>query len=255
MRILVPVKLVPDVVEELAVAADGKGLDRGETSFKLNEWDEAALEQALLIKEKSGAEVVVVAAETGDVDEVLFTALAKGADRALKLVGDGLEEGLSNRQYAEMLKPVVQELAPGLILTGVQGNDDLDGQLGPWLAGGLDYPYVTVTSDVWIEGGTARAKKEFPGGVAADLALELPAVATVQVAPKPPRYAPISRVRQMMKTGTIDEFPTEVPNLPRVRVLRMAEPVSEGHADMIEGDLSEKAVKILEILAGQGVLK
>ncbi|HHY68088.1 MAG TPA: electron transfer flavoprotein subunit beta/FixA family protein, partial [Alicyclobacillus sp.] len=76
MKMLVPMKLVPDVVEELVVSDSGDSLDRDAVALKLNEWDEQALEQALLIKEAAGGEVIAVAAETGDVDDALYTALA-----------------------------------------------------------------------------------------------------------------------------------------------------------------------------------
>lgn len=254
MKMLVPMKLVPDVVEELVIAEDGARLDREAIALKLNEWDEHALEQALLTKESAGGEVIVVAAETGDVDEALFTAIAKGADRAIKLVGDGLEQGLSNRQYAEILRTVVDETRPDLILTGVQANDDLDGQLSTWLSGLLDYPFATVVSNVEVSGGKMQVKKEFPGGVIATLSLQTPAVVGVQVAPMPPRYAPISRVRQVMKSTTLEEVEIAVPDTPGLNVIRLAVPISDGHAEMIEGESEEKADRVITILRERGIL-
>ncbi|CAB3395033.1 electron transfer flavoprotein subunit beta/FixA family protein [Kyrpidia spormannii] len=254
MKMLVPMKLVPDVVEELVVSDSGDSLDREAVALKLNEWDEQALEQALLIKEAAGGEVIAVAAETGDVDDALYTALAKGGDRAIKLVGDGLEQGLSNRQYAEILRNVVSATTPDLILTGVQANDDLDGQLATWLAGLLEYPFVTVVAEVEAKDTQVLVKKEFSGGITASLTVRPPAVLGIQVSPTPPRYAPISRVRQMMKTATLEEMEVEVPEVPGIRVTKMAVPVSEGHAEMIEGDLDEKAARILALLKERGVI-
>lgn len=254
MKMLVPMKLVPDVVEELIIAADGKQLDRAEIALKLNEFDDHALEQALLIKEAVGGEIIAVAAETGDIDEVLFTALAKGADRGVKLVGDGLEQGLTNRQYAEMLRAVVEETQPDLILTGVQANDDLDGQLATWLSGILDYPFATVVSRVEAADGQVKVQKEFSGGVIANLSLQTPALVGVQVAPATPRYAPISRVRQIMKTTSLDEMEVEVPDVPGPKVVSLAVPVSDGHAEMIEGDAEEKADRLLTLLRERGLL-
>src|SRR5512139_424831 len=85
MNLYVLLKMVPDTVEELNVAADGRSLDSEFLRFKLNDPDEHALEQALILKEKHGGKVTVVALDAPEVDDVLFTALAKGADRAVKV--------------------------------------------------------------------------------------------------------------------------------------------------------------------------
>src|SRR5258708_19777470 len=87
MRIVVPLKQVPDLVEELELNDDGTDVDREFLKFVTSEWDEQALEEALLVKEATGAEVVVVGFDDPDVDMTLYTALAKGADRAAKLTG------------------------------------------------------------------------------------------------------------------------------------------------------------------------
>ncbi len=254
MKMLVPMKLVPDVVEELEIAEDGTRLDREAIGLKLNEWDDQALEQALLIKEATGGEIIAVAAETGDVDDALYTAIAKGADRGIKMVGDGLEQGMNNRQYAQLLQDVIKETAPDLILTGVQANDDLDGQLATWLAGMLDYSFATVVSGVEVVDGKVNVKKEFSGGVTAGLTLQTPAVVGIQVSPTPPRYAPISRIRQVMKTTSLEEVEIEIPETPNLNVLRLAVPVSEGHAEMIEGELDDKVARVVALLKERGVL-
>jgi electron transfer flavoprotein beta subunit len=85
MNLYVLLKMVPDTVEELNVSADGKSLDSEFLRFKLSEPDDHALEQALILKEKHGVKVTVVALDAPEVDDVLFTALAKGADRAVKI--------------------------------------------------------------------------------------------------------------------------------------------------------------------------
>jgi len=130
MTIAVILEQVPDVVEELAIAPSGNELDRDTVTYVLNEYDDHALEEALLLAEASGDEVIAVGIDTtGELDQALYTALAKGAKRAIKLVGDFEETWLSNRATAEILAPILRNLAPRLVLTGVQAPDDLDGQL------------------------------------------------------------------------------------------------------------------------------
>ena len=88
MRIVVPMKAVPDLVEEIELNEDETGIDREYLTFVLGEWDSQALEEALLLKDASGAEVVAVGlADDPEIDQILYTALAKGADAAVKLAG------------------------------------------------------------------------------------------------------------------------------------------------------------------------
>ncbi|MDR7610724.1 MAG: electron transfer flavoprotein subunit beta/FixA family protein, partial [Armatimonadota bacterium] len=121
MHVVVVGKLVPDLVEDLEVDASGRGLDRQFLKLVLNEFDEHALEEAVLLKEAHGARVTVLAPEAEGVDDALYTALAKGADRAMKLVGLG--EAPSSRQIAAALASALPSLGFDLVLTGVQAAD------------------------------------------------------------------------------------------------------------------------------------
>src|SRR5271157_4125181 len=125
--------MVPDVVEDLEIASDGRALDLEYLRMILSESDDHALEQALLLKERHGAKVTVLALDAPEVDDALFTALAKGADRALKIVDT--EAAASTRQAARIISqaiPRISGLMPvDLILTGVQAIDDLDGLIAP----------------------------------------------------------------------------------------------------------------------------
>lgn len=253
MQICVIMKLVPDVVEELVISGEGCRLDRQDTVLKANEFDEQALEQALLLRDAGAGEVTVIAAETGDVDDVLYTALAKGASRAVKLTGDGLQDGISNRQYADALLPVLRDIGPDLVLCGVQANDDLDGQMATWLASRLGWPFATVIAGVEVRDGGVEARKEFAGGKSARLTLPSPCVLGIQAAPQPPRYAPISKVRQIMKTQSLDERGVEIQEDP-MRVLSLVAPERSGGAEMIRGDIGGKAGRIAAILRERGII-
>lgn len=253
MHVAVVVKLVPDVVEELVLAKEGNRLDRAELALRMNEFDEQALEQALLLKEAAGATLTVIAAQTGDVDELLYTAIAKGADRAIRLTGDGLEEGIANAQYADLVAPVVAEIGADVVLCGVQANDDLDGQLATWIATRLDCRFATVVSDVRADGDAVQVRKEFSGGLSAELRLALPVVLGVQAAPKPPRYAPMSRIRQVMKSQALEDRPVTVGGAPPP-VVSLEVPASQGHAEMVAGGLDDKVARLVAILAERGLV-
>ena len=102
MNIIVPVKLVPDLVEELSIDENGTALDMTWVSLILNEFDDHALEEALQLKDELDANITVIALDSDETDKVLFTALAKGADRAIKLIGD-LETGAPSHILANAL--------------------------------------------------------------------------------------------------------------------------------------------------------
>ncbi len=107
MNIIVPVKLVPDLVEELEINNDGTDLERDALKFKMNEWDESALEEALQLKELHGGTVTVLTVASGDVDEMLFTCVARGADRVVKITGD-FEERHDSHTAARALAAAIR---------------------------------------------------------------------------------------------------------------------------------------------------
>ena len=124
-HIVVTAKLVPDLVEELEISDSGTELDMTWLRLIINEFDDHAIEQAILLKEKFGGEVTIIAPDMEGMDDVLFTAAAKGADRLIKLTGN-FKEGANNNALARAYAGIVKEQQPDLILTGVQGNDDLE---------------------------------------------------------------------------------------------------------------------------------
>ena len=256
MDILVPVKMVPDLAEELEIDANGKTLDRSMLKLRLNEFDEHALEEALLLKEKHGGKVTVVALDAPEVDEALFTSMAKGADRIVKVTGVP-DEGVSSHEMARIIAAVLKSISYDLILTGVQSAEDRDGQLGPLLASALAIPHVSVVSAVEMAGDkTILVKQEYAGGIMAEMEVDLPALLGIQAARQTPRYAPVSKVRQIMKTAKIEEIPLlPVETGSGSEVLRMFKPEAAGRAEMIEGSPEEIADKLFALLSEKGLVK
>lgn len=253
MNIVVLIKLVPDLVEELEIDADGKSLDTTFMRKIINEPDEHALEQALLIKEKNGAAVTVIGPDVEGMQDVLFTAAAKGADRQIKLNGD--LESADNHKLASTLAEAVKDLEADLILTGVQAHNDLDGPVGPQIAARLDLPYVGYISGVELENDACVVHKEYAGGLIGKLKVALPAVLGIQAAESPPRYVAVSKVRQAMKTITLDEQPAaEVDANSGVAIERMYQPEGGDHAEMLEGDIDEIADRLVQLLQDSGAL-
>jgi electron transfer flavoprotein beta subunit len=252
MKIAVLMKDVPDLVEDLEVEDGALPLD--EMSFVPSEWDDQALEEALLIKEEDGADVTAVAVDTGDVDTMLYTALAKGVDRAVKIVGD-FSRSLTNRQRAELLARYCQNERFDLILTGVQAIDDLDGQIAGLVAGLMGIGHASVVRDVHVAQDRVRFVQEYSGGKMAEFDLACPALLGIQAARKPPRYVTIAKVRQVQKSAEIDEVEDSVGETPVVTVRRLYKPESGGHAEMWGDDVETVANHIVAILEEKKLLR
>jgi electron transfer flavoprotein beta subunit len=254
MNIVVAIKHVPSLADELELNDEGTNLDFDAVDFTLSEWDEQAIEEAVLLKEASGGIVTVIGVDViGELDNLLHTALAKGADQAVKIVGD-FEPPLESRDQARLLATAIQEMSPDLVLTGVQAIDDLNGQIGPMLAAHLEMPYVGVVVGVKAAGPIVTVEKEYAGGVTAVFEVTLPMVAGIQAASQPPRYAPVSKVRQVAKTAMITEIEAEETDFDPAPIRKMAKPVVVGHAEMITGQPKAVAAKIIEIIQERGLL-
>ena len=256
MNIVVVMRQVPDLIEPLEIDASGAALDLGAASFIVNESDDHALEQAILLKEAHGASVTVVALDFGDVDNTLYTAAAKGADRIIKAPLDDAPP--APRGAAALFAEAIKPLQADLVLVGVQAHDELDGGVSPFLAAALGLPYVGVIRGVKIGPHPDQVSvcKEFPGAVMARMTVRLPAVLGILGAEQPPRYVPVSRVRAAMKSTQFDQPAVAVaPPAPLFSVSRLYPPAAGSRAQMLSGSESEVAARIAGILAEKGLVK
>lgn len=253
MNIIVIAGLVPDLVEELEIDSSGTALDTAWLRMIINEFDDHAIEQAILLKERDGAHVTVLAIDQEGIDEVLFTAAAKEADRLIKLLGDF--EGANSHALARIFAEAIKDLAPDLILTGVQAHTNIDGAIAPLVASIMGIPYVGYISGVNIAEGKVLAKKEYPGGLIGEMEVTLPAVLGIQASEEPPRYVAVSKVRQAMKTASIEEQDAASLDMSGgLAVSRMFPPEAAGRATMIEGSEDEIASKLVELFKEAGAL-
>jgi electron transfer flavoprotein beta subunit len=255
MDIIVLIKFVPDLVEDLEIDASTGLLDRSFLRLMPNELDDHALEEALLLKERHGGKVTVLTLDSGDVDETLFTAIAKGADRVIKLTGEGFDQGPSNQRIAGTLRQALSDIHFDLILTGTQAVDDLDGFVGALLAEQLKLPYVGYVTKITVSDGHLVAQKEYPGGLNAEIEVSGPAVLGIQAAEKPPRYVVTSKVMEAMKTAKIEEIAVETVTVDNeLTPSAMAVPESGSHAEMIEGNVQQVVERLATLLHERGVV-
>ncbi|HOJ61635.1 MAG TPA: electron transfer flavoprotein subunit beta/FixA family protein [bacterium] len=255
MKISVVIRQVPDLIEPLTINSTGTWIDYEEAMFLVNEYDDHALEQALLLKEAHGGAVTAVALDFGDVEETLYAAAAKGVDRIIKIPYTG-EKSPSPLEAAPLFAPVIASTSPDLVLVGVQSYEELQGTFAPYLAHALKLPYAGLIQGVEAAGeGFVRAYKEFPGAAKALLRVQLPAVLGILSASKPPRYVPISRVRAAMKEAHFEEQegPLGEP-APGIHVKRLFYPEVSGRAEILEGSEEDIAAKIIQIFEEKGVI-
>jgi electron transfer flavoprotein beta subunit len=195
-RILVGIKRVVDYNVRIRVKPDGSGVVTDGVKMSINPFDEIALEEALRIKERGGAEEVVIATiGPADCQQQLRTALAMGADRALHVQADGVIEPLV---AARALLKLIEKEQPFLVILGKQAIDDDNSQTGPMLAALWNRPQVTFASKVELSEGKARVTREVDAGLET-LEVDLPALVTTDLRLNEPRYVKLPDIMKAKK--------------------------------------------------------
>ncbi len=196
MKVLVPVKRVVDYNVKVRVKSDGSGVDTANVKMSMNPFDEIALEEAMRLKEAGKVtEVVAVSCGVAQCQETLRTAMAIGADRGI-LVETAVE--LQPLAVAKLIKAIVDQEQPQLIILGKQAIDDDCNQTGQMLAALLGWPQATFASKVVLDGGKVTVTREIDGGLET-LALTLPAVITTDLRLNEPRYVTLPNIMKAKK--------------------------------------------------------
>ncbi len=197
MKIVVCVKYVPDTAIKVKIAAGGKGVDLTDAPFVINPYDEFAVEEALQLKEKLGGEVVVVGAGNEKAAAGLRTCLAMGADSAV-LIRDEALENADSYVTGTVLARVCRDLKPDLILFGKHAIGVDNGQVPAVVAELLDLPQVSVILKLQIQDGKFTAEREIEGAREV-VEGSLPAVITAQKGLNTPRYASLKGIMAAKK--------------------------------------------------------
>jgi electron transfer flavoprotein beta subunit len=263
MKILVTVKEVKEVEDEFEI--DGTDVDEAYLEYDLNEWDDYAVEEAVQLKENGVAdEVVAVTIGPERSEETIRMALAKGADRAVRVWDDAIAETglLDVESKVDVLEQVVAEEDPDLVLSGVQAGDDAFGATGVALAERLGFQWAAVVNALdhdSVEAGTAAVHRELEGGVEELTEVELPAVLTIQTGINEPRYASLRGIRQAQRK---EIAPKDLADLGLdadavagdLELTEMYEPETESDATYWEGSADEQAGQLADFLRETGVV-
>ena len=225
MKILVAVKRVVDYAVKIRVKSDGTGIELANVKMSMNPFDEIAVEEAVRLKEKGRAtEVVVVSVGPAKAQDTLRTALAIGADRAIlvETADDAIVEPLA---VAKILKVLVEQEKPDMVVLGKQAIDDDCNQTGQMLAALLGWPQGTFASKVVPETGSVSVTREVDGGLET-LSLKMPAVITTDLRLNEPRYPSLPNIMKAKKKPLDVKKPADlgVDIAPRLTVIKTTEP-------------------------------
>ena len=255
MKIAVLIKQVPEAVASLKINASRSWIDETSLSFTTNESDSYALEEALLLKEASGAEVIVCTLGPERAEQVLKDALAKGADRALFL-RDELFAQLDAQGAALAFARALIDERFDLILLGLQADDTGEAQLGPALAERLELPQVTLVVETALENGSVRVRQEQENGWFQQLDVTLPALLTIQSGINQPRYAALRGIMAMkskeIRLLSADDLNLAVADLtPQQTLHDLAVPPKSKETTILEGSSAEMVAQLVEALANE----
>ncbi len=262
MKTIVCIKYVPDTSEaEVKVNPDGKTVDDSRFSFDINDADNYAVEESVLIKEDKGGEVDVLSIGPKQSEVMIRMAMAKGCDKATRVEDDRIAEH-DPLIVARVLAGAIKDQEFDLVFTGCWGDDFNHMSTGVALAEYLGVNHASMVKKVELLDGKVRAHRELEGGLMEVVELELPAVLTIQTGINEPRYAPIRGIRQAQKKElnvvSLDDLgvdPAEVSaDASQVVLENLYIPEVESAAEFIEGEPEEKAEKLASILAKGGLV-
>jgi electron transfer flavoprotein beta subunit len=256
MNVVVCVKQVPEVTDaELEINDEGTEIFKEDLVSDINEWDNYAVEEAVRIKEAYGGKVIVVTLGDEDSEDVLRSALAMGADQAIRIDEEGFE--LSDATgIAQGLYRVIRDLSFDLVLTGTQSSDDSWGQVGLILAELLSLPYASLVVSIEIEQDKIRVHRELESNTQEEVEAPLPAVLTIQTGINNPRYPSVMGIQRVRKIG-IKETDSEELGLSEEEIglegssvasQILSLPVMGAGAEILTGSLDEICEKTAQII-------
>lgn len=250
MKILVCIKQIPDMESRFKVAAGGKWYDEADLAYRLNEYDEYAVEEAVRLKEQLGGvpDITVISIGSDRVGEALKKALAMGCDRGVH-IHDAVATWKDPWQIASMLAAFALDKGFDLIFTGLQSQDRGSAQVGVTLAEILGRPCATTLVGFAYDGGVITGKRELEGGMKGVVRLRTPAVVTCQMGLNVPRYPTLPNIMKAKKK--------ELLTFPVIDLLQEQErtvtdsvylPTRRGGGVVLEGEMDEQVERLIGIL-------
>jgi len=249
MKILVCIKQVPDMESKFKVTAGGTWYDDQDLAWRMNEYDEYAVEQAVQLKEQVGdADLTVLSIGSDKVKETMKKALAMGCDRGAHIADDTVWTK-EPYQIAGVIAEYARAKEFDVVFTGMQSQDRGSGQVGILVAEMLMLPSVSTVVDFAYEGNMIMAKRELEGGVKAKVKVQTPAVVTCQLGLNTPRYPTLPNIMKAKKKELLSVPVQELLKVNgRMETEKMFFPEKKGGGLILEGEAGELADRLLSIL-------
>lgn len=258
MYIVACIKRVPDTSEAdtIKIDASQRDIEKSGLAFKINDWDEYALEAAVQLKEKQGGTLSAVTVGPKDWGDILRRALAVGADKAIRVDEDVV--AADPYVVAKILETLIKRLPYDLVLFGAQSEDFGSGQLGAMVAEMLGIPHATLVVGLQAEEQRVRINRELEAGTLESYSIELPALLTIQTGINQPRYISLGGIKramkkelQVMSLSDLDLHPETMS--PMVKLERLELPPKGKEAELISGSPEESAEQLAKILQNSGI--
>jgi len=249
MKIIVCIKQVPERDAQVRISSSGKWIEESDILFAMNESDAYALEQALQLKEKNGGEVVVLSAGPERAGTTVREALAKGADRAIQVESDNLNQ-LDAIGVAQLLAAAAKQESPDLVLTGLQSDDMGYGQTGIIMAELMGLPHASLILNVEKTDSGITVKRELEEGWFQNIELPLPAVLMIQSGGTKLRYATLmgikkAKTKELRKLSATDLGQSASP---AATLEKITQPQKQKSTQIIPGSPKEAAATLVEKL-------
>jgi electron transfer flavoprotein beta subunit len=249
MKILVCIKQVPDMESKFKVNSEGNWYNDADLAWRMNEYDEYAVEQAVQLKEQVGdADLTVLSIGPDRVKEMMKKALAMGCDRGAHIVDD---EFFKKDPYeiASVIAEFAKDKGFELIFTGMQSQDRGSAQVGVLVAELLEMPSITTIVDFAFDGGQITAKRELEGGIKSIIKAAAPALVTCQLGLNTPRYPTLPNI---MKAKRKELLSTPISELLKVEgkqeTAKLYFPEKKGGGLILEGDVGDLTDQLIKIL-------
>jgi electron transfer flavoprotein beta subunit len=249
MKIIVCIKQVPERDAQVRISSSGKWIEESDIQFAMNESDAYALEEALQLKEKHGGEVVVLSAGPERAGTTIREALAKGADRAIQVESDSLNQ-FDALGVAQLLSAAAKQESPDLVLTGLQSDDLGYGQTGVIMAELMGVPHASLILNVEKTDTGITVKRELEEGWFQNIDLPLPAVLMIQSGGTKLRYATLmgikkARTKELRKISAADLAQSAAP---AATLEKITQPQKQKSTQIIPGSPKEAAATLVEKL-------
>ena len=252
MKIIVAIKQVPERDAQVRIDGSGKWIQEADIQFAMNESDAYALEEALQLKEKHGGEVIVLSAGPERAGTTIREALAKGADRAIQVESDDLNQR-DALGVAHLLAAAAKQESPDLVLTGLQSDDLGYGQTGVIMSELMGLPHASLILNVEKTGTGITVKRELEEGWFQNIELPLPAVLMIQSGGTKLRYATLmgikkAKTKELRKISAVELVPLASP---AVILEKISLPQKQKSTQIISGSAKEAAATLVEKLKSE----